>query len=813
MRFLVLLMALFAFSGTYAQYQISGKVFTAQNEALPGASVVVQGSTTGTVTNLNGEFFLAGIEKGKHNIKVSFVGYQDFFQELEMNQNHQLIVHLKEKAVLTDEVFVYATRAGKTTPVTSTTLSKTALEKQNLGQDIPYLLSTTPSFVTSSDAGTGIGYTNFRIRGTDANRINITVNGIPVNDAESHGVYWVNMPDFTSSVENIQVQRGVGTSTQGAAAFGASINMQTNQLREEAYAEYSGATGSFNTWKNTVRLGSGLLNEHFSLDARLSKISSDGFIDRASSNLKSYFVSGAYYADNTIVKVNIFSGVEKTYQAWNGVPSVRLNDDLAGMQEYEDNWLYSAKQTQEMIASDSRTYNLYTYENETDNYQQDHYQALFSHQFSPYINFNAAMHYTYGRGYYEQYREDDDLNDYGLDNVLIGNDTISSSNLIRQKWLDNDFYGGNFSVNYQKDKSNLTIGSGWNKYDGRHFGKIIWAQYASNGEKDYEWYRGTGIKTDFNAFVKYNYSLLENLNLYADLQYRDIIYSIAGKDDDMRDLTQEHTFGFFNPKLGVFYQPTSASKAYFSWAVGHREPSRSNFVDADPNGKQPTFETLNDFEAGYSFHTSTLNVGANVYYMLYKNQLILTGEINDVGSAIMTNVDDSYRAGIEVIAAFQLHKTLNWEMNATFSQNQIINFTEYVDNWDTWGQDAFELGNTTIAFSPTLIANSMLTYEPVKHLSIGLISQYISKQYVDNGASDERSLDAYFVNNLRTSYTVYPGFAKEIEFTLLVNNLFNEVYETNAWVYSYILGGERYQMDGYFPQAGTNFLFGVNVKF
>lgn len=813
MRFFALLLALLAVTGTFAQYQISGRVLTTQSEALPGASVILQGTSMGVVTNAQGEFVLTKVEKGTHLIKISFVGYQDDLQTIDVDKNMELNITLKEKTVLTEEVFVKATRAGSTTPVTSTNVSKEQLEDKNLGQDIPYLLSTTPSFVTSSDAGAGVGYTGFRIRGTDANRINVTVNGIPVNDAESHGVWWVNMPDFTSSVENIQVQRGVGTSTNGAAAFGATINMQTNQLREKAYAEYSGATGSFNTWKNTVRVGSGLISNHFSFDARLSKITTDGFIDRASSNLKSFFVSGGYYAKNTIVKANIFSGAEKTYQAWWGVPSVRLNSDMAGMQEYEDNWLYTPKETEEMINSNPRTYNYYTYPNQTDNYQQDHYQLLFSHHFSDYISLNAALHYTYGRGFYEEYREGDDFSKYGLENVILGGDTVTSTNLVRQKWLDNGFYGGTFSMNYFKDKSDFTLGAGWNKYDGRHFGKIIWAQYTSNGEKDYEWYNGTGVKTDFNVYAKYNYSILDDLNLYADLQYRDIIYTIDGIDDDFRDLIQEHTFGFFNPKLGVFYQPTDGSKAYLSWAVGHREPSRSNFVDADPNGKQPTFETLNDFEAGYNFTTSDLNVGANIYYMLYKNQLILTGEINDVGSAIMTNVDDSYRAGIELMAGYKILSNLNWEVNATFSQNKIKSFTEYVDNWDTWGQDAIELGTTDIAFSPNIVANSILSYQPINNLNLSLVSQHVSKQYIDNSASDERSLDAYFVNNLKVSYTINPTFANEIEFTLLVNNLLNEEYETNAWVYSYLMGGQRYKMDGYYPQAGTNFLFGVNVKF
>lgn len=788
MRFLLLVVALLVTTSLFAQFEIKGKVVSSENETLPGASVVINGTTLGTIADSNGEFKLFNLKKGKVDLLVSFIGYEDAIQEIELDDDLALTITLEKKAVLTEEVFVYSTRAGGKTPVANSNVSKEAIEAQNMGQDIPYLLSTTPSFVTTSDAGAGIGYTNFRIRGTDANRINVTINGIPVNDAESHGVFWVNMPDFSSSIENVQVQRGVGTSTQGAAAFGATINMQTNALQKDAYAEYNGAGGSFNTFKNTVRVGSGLISDHFSFDARLSKISSDGFIDRAFSDLKSFYVSGGYYTENTIVKLNIFSGKEKTYQAWGGIDS-------------------------ETLASGNRTFNPYTYENETDNYQQDHYQLLFNHGFGEYFSLNTALHYTKGRGYYEQFKDGEDFVDYGLENITIGGETIESTDLIRQKWLDNDFYGGTFSLNYNKEKSDFTLGAGWNKYLGDHFGNIIWAQYMSNGAKDHEWYSNLGSKSDFNVYSKYNYALTEALNLYGDVQYRNIIYDIEGIDDDLRDLTQGHTFNFINPKVGVYYQPSASSKAYISYAIANREPSRSNFTDADPNGEQPTPETLYDVEMGYTYSTSTFSIGANAYYMTYKDQLILTGEINDVGSAIMTNVDDSYRAGIELIAGIQILANLNWEANATFSQNKITNFTEHVDNWDTWGQEAYELGTTDIAFSPNVVANSTFNYEPVDNLKLSLISQYVGKQFIDNSSNDDRSLDAYFVNNLRASYAIYPKFAKEIEFSLLVNNLLNEEYETNAWVYSYIYGGERYKMDGYYPQAGTNFLFGMNIKF
>jgi iron complex outermembrane recepter protein len=813
MKNLAFFLLLFVGTGVFSQSKISGKISTADNEPLPGASVVIDGTTIGAVSDANGFFLLTNLKNGLYKVKVSFIGYQSYSTNVTLTKDVLLEVILQKTEVMTDEVFVYATRASSKTPVATSEISKLQISSKNMGQDVPFLLNSTPSFVSSSDAGAGVGYTGFRIRGTDANRINVTINGIPFNEAESHDVYWVDLPDLSSSIENIQIQRGVGTSTQGAAAFGATINMQTSALRKDAYTEYSGSAGSFNTVKNTFRIGSGLLKNHFSFDARLSAISSDGYIDRASSNLNSYYLSGGYYAGNTIVKLITFSGKEKTYQAWNGIPSVRLNSNIAGMKLYEDHGLYSHEETENMLASNPRTYNLYNYDNQTDNYRQDHYQLLLNQKFGVYIHLNAALHLTHGEGYYEEFKADDKFSKYGLPNAINGIDTITSTNLVRQKWLDNNFYGGTFSFNYMKDQSDFTLGAGWSEYDGQHFGKIIWAQYLGETPKGFEWYRGSGLKTDFNVFAKYNYSVTEKLNLYADLQYRNIIHSIDGIDDDLRDLTQDHNYDFINPKLGVYYQPTAQSKGYLSWSVGHREPNRSNFTDADPNGKQPTFETLNDFEGGYNFQSESFSAGANLYFMVYKNQLILTGQINDVGSAIMTNVGNSYRAGVEITAGVKILPNLTWDVNATISKNKIKNFTEHVDNWDTWAQDSFVVGTTDIAFSPNIVANSIIRYEPVTNLEINLISQYVGKQFIDNSSSNDRKLDAYFVSNLKVSYSIHPSVVKEICFNLLVSNLFNEVYESNAWVYSYIYGATRYKMDGYFPQAGTNFLVGVDIKF
>jgi len=796
-----------------AQFTLKGTVKNDTGERLIGANLAISNSFSGATTDVNGTFQFKNLKSGNYQLTISYIGYEKQTKDVRITGDQTLDVVLKQDFILAEEVLVSANRVKEKMPVAFTTVEKSQIKDNNMGQDIPYLLGLTPSFVTTSDAGTGIGYTNFRIRGTDLNRINVTVNGIPMNDAESHGTWWVDIPDLASSTDNIQVQRGVGTSTNGAAAFGATINLQTSTLNKDAFAEYSASGGSFGTMKHSVGVSSGLIKDKFSFDARLSKVSSDGFIDRAASDLKSFFVSGGYFTSNTILKINVFSGLEHTYQAWNGVPSVRLNNDLTGMQRYADHWLYTQKQVDEMIASDSRTYNLYTYENEVDHYQQDHYQLLFSHKLSQSFNLNASMFYTKGKGYYEQYREDDKLADYLIAPSVFGGQTINRSDLIRRKWLDNDFYGMTFSVNRKQETSEFTFGGGYNEYDGNHFGKVIWARNAGNSKMNHEWYRGTGFKKDFNLYAKYNYMLTENLNLFADLQYRKIDYSIGGVDDDLRDLTQTHNFEFFNPKVGIYYELSEKQNLYANFARANREPNRDNYVDADPQGKQPTFETLNDFELGYKYNTSRLALGVNAYYMFYQNQLILTGEINDVGAPIMTNVDNSYRAGLELMAGMKLTEKLKWDVNLTFSKNKIKDFTDFVDDWDNGGQIATKLGTTDLAFSPEMIANSQLSWMAAKGLNVSLQSYSVSKQYIDNTSSEERKLNGYLLNNLKFTYRVPQKFAKEFNLHLMVNNLFDTKYENNAWVYSYVLGGERFAMDGYYPQAGINFLAGLDIKF
>ncbi len=812
-KFSLLLAALCLAIFAFGQYKLTGKISDEKGAPLAGASVVVKNTYNGVSANEQGEFTIKNLKPGQYELMVSFIGYEKWVKVLEIEADMEIDVQLKLSSLLTEEVVIAATRIKDKTPVAYSNVTSEQLKNNNLGQDIPYLMALTPSFVVTSDAGAGVGYTNFKIRGTDLNRINVSVNGIPLNDAESHGTWFVDQPDMASSTENIHVQRGVGTSTNGAAAFGATINIQTLGLNKEAYAEYSTAMGSFSTFKNTIKAGSGLIKDKYTIDARFSRITSDGYIDRATSDLLSFYVAGGYYSENTIIKATVSVGFEETYQAWNGVPSVRLNDDEAGMQRYADHWLYSQEQVDRMLESDSRTYNLYTYENQVDHYQQDHYQLHFSHKFSQYLYMNAALHYTYGRGYYEQYKANEELEDYKFKDKQGNGGYTENTDIVRRKWLDNDFYGMVFSMNYNQGKSDLTIGGGWNTYDGRHFGRLIWEKELEYDVAEFQWYFGTGLKKDFNIYSKYNLELLPKLNLYADLQYRHINYTIDGIDDDFRDIAQEHKFNFFNPKFGVFFKPASNQEAYFSYGRANREPNRSNYTDADPSQPEPTHETLNDFELGYNFKSTSFSFGTNLYYMKYIDQLIHTGKINDVGGAIMTNVDDSYRSGVELMAGVKISPKIKWDVNTTISRNKISDFTEYVDNWDTGVQKANDLGETDISFSPNFLANSIVRFEPAKKLAISFISSYVGDQFIDNTSNEDRKIDAYFVNNLAIDYSFKTGRFKEIALHGRINNFLNEEYESNAWIYSYITGGKRYKMDGYFPQAGINFMLGIDFKF
>ncbi|HQF48446.1 MAG TPA: TonB-dependent receptor [Flavobacterium alvei] len=670
-----------------------------------------------------------------------------------------------------DEVLVSAVRVTTKTPVSFSNLDKKEIKTRNLGQDIPILMNYLPSVVTTSDAGNGVGYTGIRVRGSDATRVNVTINGIPYNDSESHGTYWVNMPDFASSLESIQLQRGVGTSTNGAGAFGASLNMLTETYSKKATAEISSSLGSFNTNKNTVKFSTGLLNNHFEMAGRLSVLKSDGYIDRASSNLKSYFLQGTYIGNTTLIKALVFGGTEKTYQSWNGIDAATMATDRT----FNSAGIYTDE------AGKTRFY-----DNETDNYKQDHYQLHWNEKLSENWSTNLAFHYTKGKGYYENYKEDAKFSSYGLTPIVIGGTTINTTDLVRQKWLDNDFYGTTFSANYKDENLNVILGGGWNKYEGEHYGKVIWARYASQSELGDRYYEDQATKTDGNIFAKANYQITPKISLFGDLQLRNVTY----KANSWETGTVDDTFTFFNPKAGLNYDIDAKNKLYFSYARANREPNRTDYENGNPKP-----EKLNDYELGWRWNAEKVKINTNIYYMAYKDQLILTGKLDDVGSPIRSNSDTSYRLGLEVDATIQLSKKFIIRPNFTLSDNKNVDMN-------------IGLGDVTtnIAYSPSVIFGNILVYSPIEQLHISLLQKFVGDQYMNNFDSVESRLPDYFVNDLNIVYSIKPKtIFKEIVLTGLVNNMLNKKYVSNGYmwdVYPY-----------YYPQSGINFLAGMTLKF
>ena len=700
-----------------------------------------------------------------------------------------------------EEVSINAIKANEKTPIAFTNLSKAEIEKSNFGQDLPFLISLTPSVVTSSDAGAGVGYTGLRIRGADPSRINVTINGIPLNDSESQGVWWVNMPDFASSLDNIQIQRGVGTSTNGAGAFGASINLKTLGLNNKAYTITNNSLGSYNTMKNNIEFGSGLISDKFTFDARLSQISSDGYIDRASSELKSLYIQGTYYSKKSVLKAIIFSGHERTYQAWNGVPLKYLDTN--------------------------RTFNSYTYENEVDNYNQTHYQLHYNKQINNSTYMNIAGHFTHGEGYYEQEKLGENFADYNLSNIVIGFDTITSTDLIRRKWLNNDFGGLTYSLNHTKENLNFIIGGAYNEYSGQHYGNIIWSEYSSNGNYNHQYYKDIATKYDNNMFIKTNYQASISTSVFIDLQLRNIEYEFNGSDINGNMGEQSINLEFFNPKFGLTHKINDKQLFYGSYAVGNKEPNRSDYVESSPNSR-PLYETLYDTEIGFKFKSKKLMFNTNIYLMEYDNQLIKTGEINDVGYATSKNVKKSYRRGIEIEGSCLLTQKLKWSANLTLSKNKLDTITQFIDNWDTGIQEAVTHENTDLAFSPNIIWSSQLSYAINNNTSMNFVSKYVGKQYIDNTSSNDRQLDDYLISNLQIDYKLKSTIFNTAKISILINNIFDNEYISSAWLYRFISEGfdprdsdhyvtkdsdSRYNMAGYFPQATRNYLVGLTLGF
>lgn len=779
-----------------AQFSVSGKITDQQTgDALPGATVTLQKLSISTVSSASGKYAFKNIKSGNYTLTITYLGYKAEQKTITVSANSQVDLTLTHSNTLTEEVTVNATRASANSPTAFTNLNKKDIEKNNSGRGFEYLLEQTPSTVVTSNAGAGIGYTSIRIRGSDPTRINVTLNGIPMNDAEDQGVYFVDLPDLASSVDNIQIQRGVGTSTNGAGAFGASINIQTTTRRDSAYTELNSSAGSYGTLKNTINLGTGLLGGHYSFDGRLSNMRSDGYIDRSASTLRSYFLSGAYYGKTSVLRLNVFGGYEQTHQAWDGVPQDSVQ---FGNRKYNE------------LGYINKTGKYYG--NETDNYNQNYYQLLYNQQISPKLSFSGALHYTHGYGYYEEYKNDAALSDYGVTPVVVGGTTISTTDLIRRLWLNNDFYGATYNFNYKPStKLDITLGGAYNEYKGRHYDNIEWTQQSTNIPQDYEYSRNSAKKTDFNLFTRAEYHLGDVL-LYGDVQYRHIGYSFLGYDQNLKNVQQQVGLNFFNPKAGITYQVNDNSNVYASIAVGNHEPNRSDFVNSSPSSR-PKAENLKDLEVGYRTNQTGFSAGINGFYMLYKNQLVLTGALNDVGEAIRTNIADSYRAGVEANAKVSITQQLNWFVNATVSTNKVKNFQQFLYNYDTSKMDATQYAKTDIAYSPNLTGASTISYQPIKNAEIAFISKYVYQQYLDNTSTQSRSLPRYFVNDVRLNYNFAIKGVKNIGIGLLINNIFSAKYQSDGATYPDIESGKVVNYNYWFAQAPANFLASVNIKF
>ncbi len=762
---------------------------TENNSKAPVAGAVIRLSNLQTLSDDKGQFSLGRVSPGKYELFVSSLNFKSFTQTVTVgNADSKLSISLAPSPLFLQPLEVKAVRASDRAPFAKINLGKEEIAKNNLGQDLPFLLNQTPSVVVNSDAGNGVGYTAMRIRGTDATRINVTLNGIPYNDAESLGSYFVDLPDFSSSVSSIQIQRGVGTSSNGAGAFGATINMSTNEYNEKAYGESNNSFGSFNTFKNTLKAGTGLINGHFTVDARVSRISSDGYIDRAKSDLQSFYLSTAYFNKKSSLRLNIFSGKEKTYQAWYGVPEDMLT-------------------TNRTINTAGTEKAGTPYDNETDNYTQTHYQLFFNHSFNNKLSFNTAAFLSRGYGYYEEYKANQAYADYGLPNVVVSGTTIKATDLVRQRWLDNYFYGQIASLQYKENKDELTIGAGWTKYDGKHYGNIV-AMKTGSVSKDYRYYDYPATKTDVNFYTKWQHQLATHWTSFVDLQYRHVNHTMKGFEGNPT-LNVTRSFDFVNPKVGITYKKNDV-QAFFSYALGQKEPNRDDF-QASPI-QQPKAETLHDFELGIEQKNATYYLGATAYYMYYINQLVQTGQINDVGSYTRKNVPNSYRLGIELEAGAVVNKWMNVNGNLSVSRNKVTSYTEFIDNYDNGLQNAVAHNNTNISFSPSVVAGATINILPVQNVELSLISKYVGKQYMDNSQNETRKLNAYYTQDFKASWTIKKVIFSEWHIIGQVNNVFNKRYEPNGYTYSYISGGILTNENGYYPMAGTNYMMGINIR-
>jgi len=816
--FLFISVSLLCATFTMAQAQtvaISGKVLDAESgEVVYGAQIacVMASDSFFAITRPDGSFEFKSIPSGHVNLQIRHITYERQQLELQVgNEPIDLRVFLEAKNFVVKEAEIRGLRANRFTPGTYTNLDRKDIATLNYGKDVPFILELTPSTVSHSDAGAGIGYSGVRIRGVDATRTNVTINGIPYNDAESQGVFWVNLPDLASTASGIQVQRGVGTSSNGAAAFGASIHIRTDDHQETPFGEITSAFGSFNSQRATVRFGTGRLENNWSFSGRLSSITSDGFIDRASSDLKSFYFSLARYGEKSSLTANVFSGRERTYQAWWGIPQPKFENDNSGTERYINQLWMSPEEAAHLRASNPNTYNYYTYENEVDHYTQDHYQLFYNLQINQHLGLNTAAHYTYGRGFYEQYRKDQELADVGISAVQIGGDTILNSDLIRRLWLDNHFYGLIANLLYSKDQWNITWGNAANQYLGDHFGELVWSRFAGKSEHLNRFYENDAVKSEYSSFLKVGLSRL-NWNYYADLQVRAVNYQFQGPNRFGVVLPQDLNYFFFNPKTGLSWNKND-QKAYLAVAVSHREPVRDDLVNAGPESR-PKPERLYNTELGWKKENNQFTAGLNFYGMFYKDQLVLTGQVNDVGAYTRTNVDRSFRLGIESELHWKLSEKWALAANLSLSRNRVLNFVEYVDDWDNGGQQRIEHGHTDLAFSPAAVSMQQLRFVPLKNLEMSLINKFVSRQYLDNTSSIERSLDPFMVQDLLLNW----NFAKlkkmkRAALGLQISNLNNRSYAPNGYTFGGIISGQRESFNYLYPMAGINYLLKLNLLF
>ncbi len=790
-----LIIFFFTYSHCQAQYSFTGVVTDKENNnPVAGAVINIEGLFDFAITNENGKFTINNIQLENPKLLVTHISYDTISIIAKAGENN---ISLQRTSYITEEVNVSALRGDNNFSIFSTLVDKTEIRKNNLGSDIPFILNLTPSLVSTSDGGTGIGYSGLRIRGSDGTRINVTINGVPVNDAESHQVYWVDLPDLAASIENIQIQRGIGTSTNGAGAFGGSINILTNKLSVEPYGSINSSAGSFNTFKNSAAFGTGLLSNVFAFEGRLSIIKSDGYIDRSSSDLRSFYLSGGYYGKSNSLRAIIISGKEKTYQAWYGVPQ----DSLFSNRTFNPAGIYTDNNGE-----------VKNYENQTDNYQQDYYQLLFSHDFNHTIMANAGIHLTHGEGYYEEYQPDQKITDYGIDQINSSITTSDSiADLVRRLWLKNNFYVITWSVETRINKLSLVAGGAANRYDGDHFGEVIASEVMNLNTYPFRYYNDNAKKDDINFYVRSSTKLFSKCEWNADLQYRVVNYDFEGFDEQLMMNMLNSTLHFFNPKTGITYNLSDKTKLYFSIAQGHKEPVRDDFIHSTPD-KRPKAENMVDYEGGIRIASGKTLVIINGYFMNYINQLILTGKINDVGEYIRQNVYRSYRAGIEGELSYNISPKLNLKVNATFSRNKLKTFVENLsDDYGTLKQVNI-YRNTDIAFSPAVIAAAVISYQ-MKNLNVELTGKYVGRQFLDNTESNDRMLKAYLINDLKLYYKVKVQRLKEFSLSFSLNNILNVDYISNGNTYSTFNEGRRSDYNNYFPQAKRNFLAGVSVKF